>query len=310
MLSFQGLHGQVQSLCNDDNSTTLTLLKNFINQTQSNLLARRKDITEKSATEDTVASQQAYELPYDYGKMFHLTVTVGSIAYPVLPIEDDQTWLDRNARSSSFTSDIPQFYYIFNDQVYLYPTPTSSSNTITMYYHKRVKAMTFDNYTTGTVDIITNGATAVTGSGTTWTAPMIGRFLSVTPSATATADGDGIWYEIDTRTSDTVIGLKRNYQGTSLTTGASASYIIGEMPTIPEPYHELLIWRPVALYYQQKGQFDKSKIFWELYKDMEKQFINDRSSKVESAIISGDMVRMKQRIHGQDPNKFPLNLTS
>lgn len=320
-MSFQTLYSQAQSLCSDATSGTLTLLKNLINQTQGNLLAWRKDITETSATDTTVASQQNYYLPYNYGKMIRPTITVSSIAYPVKELEDNNLWFELNARSTSVKSDIPQFYRIFNDQIYFYPTPSSSGNTITFYYHKIVRDMIFADYTTGTVDIITNAATAVTGSGTTWTSPMIGRFIRVTPSNTATASGDGYWYEISTRTSNTVIGLKKNYNGSSLTAGAAAAYTIGEMPIIPENYHDMLVWRPVAIYWQMKGDIKKADYYWNLFDGgystgkrekpggMLDQFINDRSSKVDSAIIDPEQAWVRRGVELRNPNDYPLNLS-
>lgn len=301
MYSFQALYTQVQDLTNDDSAGTLTLIKSLINQTQHKLLTLRKDITEKSATDDTVASQQNYDLPYDYGKMFDLTVTVGSVAYRVTPLEDDVLWRDLNARSASYTSDIPQFYYVFNNQLYLYPTPASAGNTITFYYHKVVRDMTQADYTTGNVTDLANGAAAVTGGSTVWTAAMAGRFLRIT--------SDGYWYEIASRTSNTAITLEKNFQGTTISSGTEV-YTIGEMSIIPGGYNELLIWRPAALYYQQKGELDKASFYWKLYNDMERDFIADRSSKVESAIISGEITLVREEVGLRDPNSYPLSLTS
>lgn len=300
MMSFNSIYSQCQSLCNDDNATTLTLLKSLINQTQENALALRKDITETSITDTTVASQANYYLPYNYGKMFALTVTVGSIAYPIVFIEDDKLWRDMVSRSSSSTSDIPQFCYIFDDQLYLYPTPASASNTITIYYHKIVKRMSAADYTTGTITTLTNGAAAVTGNGSTWTALMVGRYFQIS--------NDGYWYEISAYTSATAITLKKLFQGTSIAAG-SATYAIGEMPTLPEAYHEMLIWRPTALYYQQKGDIQKAKFYWDLYNMMERKFIEDRSSKSESAVIPGGLADIKQGVGLWNPNDHPLSLS-
>jgi len=38
--------------------------------------------------------------------------------------------------------------------------------------------------------------------------------------------------------------------------------------------------------------------------------LNDRRAKFESAIISGDMLKVKQEVGLRDPNAYPLNLTS
>lgn len=300
-MTFNTIYSQVQSLTGDASAGSTTLFKNLVNQTQNNLLALRKDITETSKTDTTVANQQNYYLPYNYGKMYAITITVGSIAYPLIPIEDDTIWFQINARSSSYQSTIPSNYWIFNDQVYIYPKPSASGNTITMYYHKVVKPMTQDDYTTGTITTLTNGASSVTGSGTTWTAGFVGRSLNIT--------SDGYWYEILTRASNTSVTLKKTFQGTSISAGSEA-YTIGEMPTIPEAYHELMVWRPTALYWQQKKEMDKADFYWKLYNQMEKRFIEDRASKVESAIINPQLQEMRRTQMWVDPNSFPINLTS
>jgi|2_EtaG_2_1085320.scaffolds.fasta_scaffold08924_3 hypothetical protein len=313
MMTYQDIYTQVQNLCNDTDANTLTIIKSWINQTQENLLAYRLDLTETSSTQNTVASQANYNTPYNYGKMYAVTVTVGSVAYPVTFIEDEVLWRNLIARGASYTSDIPQFCYISDGQFYLYPTPSSSGNTITQYYHKIVKRMSAADYTTGNISAIANGATTVTGSGTTFTSAMVGRFINIT--------SDGYWYEIDTFTNTTTIDTKKNFAGTTIAAGSEA-YTIGEMPLIPEAYHELLIWRPTALYYMQKGEEATAKNFWMQYdggysigvrKDpgaMLDMFLNDRRAKFESAIISGDMLKVKQEVGLRDPNAFPLNLTS
>ncbi len=314
MISFNQLFVQVQNLTSDATANSLVLFKALINQTQNKLLALRKDITEDSATIPTVALQQAYELPYNYGKVFSVTMTVGEIAYVLYPIEDDQLWLQINARAATYSTTIPSFYYIFKGKIQIYPKPSASANTITVYYHKMVKDMTASDYTTGTISALANGGTTVTGSGTTWTAQMVGRYLRVT--------NDGFWYEISAFNSATSLTLKKLYQGTTIAAGSEA-YTIGEMPLIPEAYHETMIYRPVAIYWMQRKNPQLSTMYWGMYDGgyeigkagqkemgMVRQFIDDRSSKVESAVINSGMQDVRDRALLTDPNSFPQNLTS
>lgn len=314
MISFQGAYTQVQNLTSDSTTNSLVLFKSLINQTQNKLLALRKDITETSATIPTVALQQSYDLPYNYGKVFSVTMTVGQIAYVLYPIEDDQLWLEINARAATYSTTIPSFYYIFEGQIEIYPKPSATANTITVYYHKIVKDMTASDYITGTVSALTNGGFTVTGSGTTWTTLMVGRFIRIT--------SDGYWYEISAFTSATSLTLKKAYQGTTISAGSEA-YTIGEMPLIPEAYQETLIQRPVAIYWMQRKQPALSKMYWHMYDGgyeigeggqkemgMVRQFIDDRSSKVESAVINSGMQDVRERALLTDPNMFPQNLTS
>lgn len=373
MMSFQSIYGQVQSLCNDSASGTLTLIKSFINQTQENILALRKDITESSATDITRSDQTNYYLPYDYGKMFFVTITVGGVAYHLKSIEDDNLWRDLQARATGVTSDIPSFYHIFNNQMFVYPTPASSDNTITYYYHKITKRMSVDDYTTGKAASVpysttftaivaaaavsatlsavwplatgsyvitfsngekrtvtlTSSSAAVTwttgltaaatatitignsiggsivsgasgGDAPVWAATMVGRYINIT--------SDNYWYKIYNYIDATHLGLERVFAGTAISAALEA-FTVGEMSLLPEAYSELLIWRPTALYYQQKGEMAKAKFYWDLYREMERKFIEDRGSKTESAIISGDIARLKQGVGLRNPQNYPLGLS-
>jgi hypothetical protein len=70
---------------------------------------------------------------------------------------------------------------------------------------------------------------------------MIGRWIQVTSPS-----GDNQWYEIGTYTSGTEVGLINQYQGATV---AGASYTIGEMPILPEDYHDLPIYRACEIYF-------------------------------------------------------------
>jgi hypothetical protein len=74
-----------------------------------------------------------------------------------------------------------------------------------------VKIAGTDVYSTGTVTI-NNGDTTLEGSGTTWTAGMIGRYVLL----------DGLWYEITARTDNDTITID-TYQGEDL---SGATYVI------------------------------------------------------------------------------------
>jgi hypothetical protein len=69
----------------------------------------------------------------------------------------------------------------------------------------KIKIIGSNNYTTGTASV-NDGSTSVTGSGTTWTAAMEGRFMYL----------NGNWYEISTVDDATTITLVSAYQGSNL----------------------------------------------------------------------------------------------
>lgn len=79
-------------------------------------------------------------------------------------------------------------------------------------------------YTTGTCTT-TNGSGTVTGSGTTWTAAMVGRLFRDTGDAT-----DNTWYTITARASDTEITISPVFAGTG---GSAHGYTIGTVMVRP-----------------------------------------------------------------------------
>jgi hypothetical protein len=96
--------------------------------------------------------------------------------------------------------------------------------------------MSATDYSTGTISITTN-TTTVTGSGTTFTSAMVGRWLRATT--------DGFWYPISAFSSTTSITLETYFEGSSV---SGDTYLIGESPDIPEDLHEYIPYKATASY--------------------------------------------------------------
>jgi hypothetical protein len=190
---------------------------------------------ERLRTLTTVASTANYVLPYDCDQVREVAVIVSSYRYTPKPVPDQKFWDQLN--QSSYTSDTPEYYRIFNGQLYLWPTPASSGNTINITQKTRVIDLSIADYTTGTIVTATNGLATIVGSATSWTSQMVGRYIRITHSNTANT-GDGLWYEIAGVTDTTHLTLTRNYGGTSIATG-TAAYTIGQMPLLPEAFQDL-----------------------------------------------------------------------
>lgn len=221
------------------------------------------------ATKDmtTVASQASYQIPNKFRKLIDLYVyssTGGSsdTIYTPEMIFDPTKWKQvLQARYGS--SSTPYFAYVEDQKFYLNPTPDTTGNLITLRGRVRVADLNIADYTTGTITTIANGDTTVTGSGTTFTADMVGRFINI-PQTTAAGGGDGLWYEIGSYTSATEIELLKPYEGTSISSG-SATFTIGQVSVIPEAYQMAPIYRACALYWEDKSDGDKAKRFWLRY---------------------------------------------
>lgn len=117
---------------------------------------------------------------------------------------------------------------------------------------------------TATITVETgNGGSIVTGSGTTWVAGMVGRYIKIADTSAANG-GDGFWYKINSVESTTILTLNKTYQGTAIS-GGSATYTIGQVPPIPEAYQVAIVYRAVALYWEQQGDLNRAKIYWTKY---------------------------------------------
>lgn len=263
--SFQTIYTQLQEISGDDSgSSTSGQLRRFydwINQTQSIVCATnggKYAFLEKTATETSTASGSSYDLPADFRRMIALKTTVSTTDYTPIPVHSPELWDAIDAMNLS-DSDVTQFYHVRGNHLLVAPAFSSASNTITYTYRKRVKEMSADDYTTGNVAAATNADLTVTGTGTTWTNAMEGRFIRIRGT-----NGDGQWYEIETFVSTTSITLAREYQGDTFSSATDA-YVIGEMSVIPPDYHDLLIWRPLAIYYAMHEQPSMAEMYWRMY---------------------------------------------
>jgi len=228
---------------------------------------------------------QNIALPAYTQKPQSIYVTVGGYRYSPEEVANRDDWDDMN--SVQVSSDICTNYFVYDNQIQLFPRP-SSSNVITFNARRIQKDLAIADYTTGTIDIVTNGSTLVTGSGTSWTTPMAGRWIRITESNTATSSGDGYWYEIDAVTSSTTLILRRPYAGTSLTTGAGGTYIIGEFSLIPEPHDTLPLFQALQVYFTSVDpNVQKAQLYGQMFKEGYAQMFRDYGSKVNVVLDEG-----------------------
>lgn len=205
-------------------------------------------ITQNTYTQATVANQQYYDYPLAFMNVEDVVVTVGSVNYPLTVINSQHNWDILNAIQIQ-ASAIPQFIfprspYLGKDQgggYGIWPIP-QAIYTITFNQHYRDRGLNIADYTTGTV-ALTNDSPTITGSGTTFTRPMVGRYLEITDQSN---NGYGYQYLITGWTSTTVLTMAPNFQGT---TGSGFTYRIGQQPALPLEAHILLVDGATADYY-------------------------------------------------------------
>jgi hypothetical protein len=211
-----------------------------------------RSVSEKTKTTLTVATQQYYQCPRDFVFPKSVTITIGTLKYPVEFEESQQNWDMLN--SFPQTTNIPQRAFlrktfgINTNEIGLWPTPASSGNTITIVYEASDKDCTQTAYTTGTVTA-TVGSNLIDGSGVTFSPNMIGRYFQVTD-----ANGDGEYYKIVSYNSPTELVLENNYEGP---TYSGLAYQVAQVFNLPEEMQTLPVYYCLMNYYAIKGDDTK-----------------------------------------------------
>lgn len=193
---------------------------------------------------------QSYPIPANISKIKNDTITIGQLVYTPANVSSIQEWTMLNALP--YTSDIPNYFFIYNNQVNFWPIPSSSGNIISFNYKARVPDLSFADYSTGTLSSIGVGDNTITGTATSWNTtgafPLntdlthFNLFLKITPPS-----GDGIWYPIQKFTSDTELYLSTPIQ--TAPSATASSYTIGQLPLLQEDFHDMLVYGALKIYY-------------------------------------------------------------
>lgn len=218
-------------------------------------------LTSAATVDISTVGVQAYPIPANVSKIKNDTITVGQLVFTPAPVQSIQEWTMLNALP--YTSDIPNYFYIYNNKVNFFPIPSTSGNIISFNYKARIADMTYADFTTGTV-AATVGSNTITGTGTTWN--LVGTFplnvdlsyanlmLSITPPK-----GDGLWYPIQRFTADGSLTL--NLPVVNAPVGTGASYTIGQFPLLQEDFHDMLVFGALKIYFssivKDDSQFKK-----------------------------------------------------
>ena len=208
--------------------------------------------TSVATTSITTLGVQNYSIPADVSKIKNNTISVGQLKYQPTPIESIQDWDMVNFLP--YTSDIPNYFFIYNGTLRIFPIPSTTGNIITFNYKGRIADMSYADYTTGTIanaSGMTVGSTAITGTGTSWTVyPQNVDILSQNLyfRADVSTGGDGIWYPILKFTSATTLVLALPVISAPSVTVAT-TYTIGQMPLVQEDFHDMLVFGALKIYY-------------------------------------------------------------
>ena len=127
-----------------------------MNQSEKAIInASAFDFTQRLVTRTTVASQQFYNLHVNYRRMNgEPYATVGGTRYLMKKVDTREQWDSLNASSDSST--IPEYYFIYNKQIGIYPTPSGAGTTISIPIEIQARDLSVADYTTGSIVTATN----------------------------------------------------------------------------------------------------------------------------------------------------------
>lgn len=226
-------------------------------------------LTSAVTTAITAVGVQAYALPANVSKLKDFTVNVGQQKFLPKEIQTRREWDLVNFLP--YNSDIPNYFFVYNGYVNIFPIPSTTGYVITYNYKTRVADLTFSDYSTGTLASggMTAGSTTVTGLATAWSAT--GGYPTGTDISYYNLHiranppyGDGIWYPISKFTSDTLLTTTLPVVNAPNITAAT-TYTIGQLPVLSEDFQDMLVYGALMVYH---NGIVKDKEKYAMYKGM------------------------------------------
>lgn len=269
MKTYSQLLAEYISTTNNNQSSNSTFGSGVINDSISticNLQGGKLRFLESTSQMTTVASQETYQIPNKYRKLIDIYFYSGSgsssdTIYAPEMIFDPIRW-KTILQYRLGTQDVPYFTYVENTSYKVQPIPATTGNLIILRGRLLLKNLSIADVTNVTVVSIANAGTAMVVSGS-MTQDFVGRYIQITEISAANG-GDGMWYEIATVVDSTHITLTKPYEGLSIVAGTATS-TIGQVPIVPQAYQPAILYRSVALYWQQQGDLARAKTYWMMY---------------------------------------------
>jgi len=238
--------------------------------------AARRYWTRKEVTASLVNAQQDYQLPADFVRATEVKITAGGIVYPLTEVPSEHKWNELNI-IPAVTIYIPTMFFIkgFN-VVSIWPAPsTSNVGTLSVSYEPRLPDYSLADVT-GTASV-SNGSQTVTDSSSSFTQSMVNGWFSVT-------DGTGgNWYQIASVADSSHLTLANFYQDQ---TNASAPYIIGAAPDIPEDYHMGLVYYAAYQFYLKRKDIANANQYLSLFQNLLDQYQETYAAKTTGIVFT------------------------
>ena len=266
----------------NDNGVTLLNIAQDINQGQQLFKnAARSYWTRQQVTANLVDGQQDYQMPANFVRTTEVTITANGIVYPLVQVLSEHKWNQLNI-IPAVTIYIPTRCFVKGFNVLsVWPAPsTNNIGTLSVSFEPRSR-----DWNSNLADItgtaaVNNGNTLVTDSGTSFKNFMVGDAFTVT-------DGTGgNWYPINNIPTDNTLNLQNYYIDQ---TNATATYLIGQVPDIPEDYQMALVYFPCYQFMLKRGDSERADHFYGLFNDLLQRYTETYNVKTTG------IVQTKQR---------------
>src|SRR5258708_1426715 len=128
MISFNDVFLKFQSISGSQNSNDLAQAQQDINIGYKRFNAAiSRYFTRKQAFTDIVAGQRYYQIPVDAIRVMNVTVTVSAgFAVPLTEVKSERQWREWVIVDSIQSAFIIHYFVYGNDQIGLYPKPSST----------------------------------------------------------------------------------------------------------------------------------------------------------------------------------------
>lgn len=295
MLTFTQLYTEGADKCGFSPTTAslaLTQMKRDLNYALRKFKnASRRYWTRKEVTTNLVSGQQYYTFPEDMVRITTVRATSGSLVLPVTMIDSEELW-NRVNLIPSMTVGVPtQGFIRGRNELGLYPVPSINvTNGLIVSYESRTPDMSIDDVTNVTVNATQNSNIIVAASGN-FNAKMIGSWITITDGS------DGNWYQITGFTDTTHVTLENYYQGPTVTGAATT---IGQVPDIPEDFHQALIDYACYRYFLKRKDQGTSAGYKSLYSEALQDYKKIYAAKT-TGVTQDDLMPYQYNMFGLPP---------
>lgn len=245
--------------------------RNALFTNNSTAISWADPVTAVATTAITALGVQDYNIPANVSKMKNDTINIGQLKFQPTFIQSRQEWDAINFLP--YNSDIPNYCFIYNGKLSIFPIPSTTGNIVTFNYKTRVADLSFSDYATGSIATATAGSANITATGSAWSTSA--QYPTNTDISFYNLNfkinppfGDGIWYPVSRVTDDTHLTLALPLVNAPNATATGNSYSIGQLPLLNEDFHDMLVYGALKTYFGSiVKDADKFKIYDAMFKE-------------------------------------------